>query len=261
MQEDLTILLEWLNANGISEFFENEIRPCVPEINKQSDKSLSGVANALVKQQNEIKRLNFMYGNYKEIRNSADNINSIDKLIEAINNLENYSNFRKAANNTVIIDGNTISKILIINDFPNDEDDVSGHIFSGSNGKLLAKIFESIRIKLSDLCFINLFFWRLPGNRMPIVEELEICKPFVEKLISLVNPELLVFCGNYGVSTLLETNKTISNIRGKILNYSNCYMYHDIKSIAIFGPHLILKNKLKKKDLWEDLLSFSVIFP
>lgn len=260
MQEDLTILLEWLNVNGISELFENEIKPCIPEINKQSDKSISGVANALVRQQNEIKRLNFMYGNYKEIRNSADNINNIDKLIEIINNLENYSNFRKTANNTVVIDGKTSSKILIINDFPNDEDDISGHIFSGSNGKLLAKIFESIRVKLYDLCFINLFFWRLPGNRIPIIEELEICKPFVEKLISLVNPELLVFCGNYGVSTLLEKNMTISNIRGKIINYSNCYLYRDIKSIAIFNPYLMLKNRLKKKDIWEDLLNFSYLF-
>lgn len=261
MQEDLTILLEWLNANGITELFEEEISPCITEINKQNDKSLSGVANALAKQQKEIRRSNFIYGNYEEIRNFADDVNSIDELIETVNRLENYNNFRKAANNTVIIDGNISSKILIINDFPNDEDDVSGHIFSGSNGKLLAKILESIRIKLPDLCFANLFFWRLPGNRIPIIEELEICKPFVEKMISLVNPELLVFCGNYGVSTLLETNTTISNIRGKILNYSNCYIYHDIKSIAIFGPYLMLKNKPKKKDVWEDLLNFSVIFP
>ena len=41
----------------------------------------------------------------------------------------------------------------------------------------------------------NTVFWRPPANRQPTLEEINICRPFVEKHIALIKPKLIVLVG------------------------------------------------------------------
>lgn len=261
MQEDLAILLEWFEANGISELFNENINheSMIDSVSDATEinhvpKDICSVVDALVKQQNSINKTNSIFGDNEQIREFANRVNNIDGIVNFANSFSGYENFRKTANNTIILDGNLSSQLLVINDMPDTEDDNSNEIFSNNSGKLLKNVFNSIFKKKEDICFLNLFFWRLPGGRQPIKEELNYCKPLVEKIISIIKPKFIVFCGSYGVSTFLENNKTIFNIRGKIVEYTNCYMQDKIKSTATYPPYLLLKNGIKKKDFWNDIL-------
>lgn len=239
MQEDLIILLEWLNANGIDEFFDDKIEE------KQD------IIKALANQQTDL--IVSSFNKLNDVKNQVDNLNDINSLLDFIKNANFYNNFRKLANNSIVIDGDINSKILIINDIPNDQDDITGKIFSGNDGVLLKNAFASIGV--DSYCLLNTFFWRLPGNRAPIKEELEICKPVVEKIISLLKPKIMILTGNYSSSTLIENNKTLLQIRGKNIDYTNCYMIDSIIATGIYNPNFILKNTSKKQDLWKILLN------
>ena len=256
MQEDVVILLEWLNANGISELFNDEI--CNNSSNENDNKikknTTTSMIEALAEQQKEIKSYNQILGKTSEIKNIIDQINTITKIIEFVNNSEFYNNFRTTASNTIVFNGNQNSDIMIINDLPNDLDDIDGNIFSGDSGILLNNMMKSINIEKSNYCLLNCFFWRLPGNRSPIKEELEICKPLVEKIISIIKPKLIIFTGNYSISTIFENNKTLVSTRGKFFDYTNCYLQNNIKITATYSPIFLMKNKIKKRDAWQDLL-------
>ncbi|MDR1425437.1 MAG: uracil-DNA glycosylase, partial [Rickettsiales bacterium] len=229
MQDGLITLLEWFVANGIGELFGNEIeadRYCFGTGDQgpkeRGPMGLESTIGALAKQQRELK--NLAHYDVRGVREAADHASGLDGLREAVNGLEIYDNLRRTANSTVMFDGDRNSKIVLINDVPNEEDDLSGHLFAGQSGVLLGKMLASIDINMSNVCLLNCFFWRLPGNRVPIKEELEICRPIVERILSFLEPKFIIFCGNYGVSTLLEQNKTIANVRGKLMSYSNCYL-------------------------------------
>jgi DNA polymerase len=246
MQENLAILLEWFAANGIAELFNNTVEPT-----RENGGGLGGIIRAFAEQQNEVKEFSIISG--VEPREVADRINNVGGLVENVLALELYSNFRKMANNTVIMDGNVDAKILIINDLPNDEDDANGRIFSGESGILLENMMRAIDIERRDFCLLNMFFWRLPGNRNPIREELDSCEPFVEKIISLIKPKLIILTGNYSTSALFEKNKTVLNIRGKFFEYTNCYLQEKIRITGLYSPVFLIKNKEKKREAWADL--------
>ena len=82
MQEDLIILLEWLNANGIDELFNDDVK----------DISLM---EALAEQQKNIKSPSQKYG----VRDYADRLNTLESLIDFVKINEIYNNFRKVSSN------------------------------------------------------------------------------------------------------------------------------------------------------------------
>jgi uracil-DNA glycosylase family 4 len=251
MQEDLVILLEWFIANGITELFNDNL-VAIDENIVREVRNTGNYIKDLARQQNEIRELGII-SNTKP-REVADKINNLDELLKNIINTDLYSNFKKTANNTIVIDGNREAKILIINDLPNENDDIDGKIFSGEVGILFNKMMKAIDLSPDDYCLLNTFFWRLPGNRSPIKEELNNCKPSVEKIISILEPSIIILTGNYSVSTLFEENKTLINVRGKFFDYTNCYLQNTIKITGMYGPAFLMKNQAKKKEAWDDLL-------
>ena len=234
MQEDLIILLEWLNANGIDELFNDNIKDV-------------GLMEALAEQQKNIKAP--LQKN--TIRDYADRLNSIENLIDFVKNNEVYNNFRKVSSNSVVFDGDLNADILIINDIPDDADDINGKIFSEEDGVLLKNIMKSINVDKYFL--LNSFFWRLPGNRSPIKDELDMCKPIIEKIVFLLKPKLIILTGNYSAYTFLGNGKTILSVRGKLLEYTNCYLQNSIPLTGIYSPTFVIKNNTKKQDLWHGL--------
>jgi DNA polymerase len=264
MQDDLVVLLEWFNANGINEIFDNFIdkddTPQQSSIMKPTeDKSLSNVFSTLIKQQNNLKQNTLLFNNFDKIRDLADNINTVDGIIKVAEQTDYYAEKRKLANNTIVFRGNLKPKILVINDLPSENDDLNNDIFYSDSGELLKKMFAAIDIVDNDFSLINSFFWRLAGGRNPIKEELQMCKPFVEKIISIIRPKIIIFTGNYSVSTLCEENQTIVKTRGKFFDYGNIYMHNTIKATSLYSPEFLLKNVNKKKDAWDDLQNIKKI--
>jgi DNA polymerase len=187
-------------------------------------------------------------------RDLANLANSLEELKKLLMNF-NGCGLKKLANKTVFADGNPQSSIMFIGEAPGSNEDAQGIPFCGESGKLLDNVLASINISREHNAYItNTVFWRPPANRQPTQEEIDICRPFVEKHIALINPKLIVLVGNVAATSLLGKNAGISKIRQEYYLYTNQYLSKPIQTTSIFHPAYLLRQPMQKKNTWYDLL-------
>ena len=64
-----------------------------------------------------------------------------------------------------------------------------------SPGYVIYEHLGAISLSETDTHITNVVYWRPPGNRVPTPQETLICRPFLERQIRLVRPELIVTVG------------------------------------------------------------------
>ncbi|MHC3897533.1 UNVERIFIED_CONTAM: uracil-DNA glycosylase [Wolbachia endosymbiont of Nasonia longicornis] len=187
-----------------------------------------------------------------EARKLASECGSVDELRSAVKSFEGCE-IKKTATNTVFSDGNPNAKIMLVGEAPGANEDLKGIPFCGASGMLLDKMLSAISLDRTKVYISNTVFWRPPGNRKPTDLELDMCRPFVEKHIALILPQILIFVGGIACYSLLDNTKTISNLRGRFHTYTNQYLSHSITTAAIFHPAYLLRQPAQKRLAWEDL--------
>lgn len=185
-------------------------------------------------------------------RELANNTNSLEELKKIVLKFDGCS-LKKMSTNTVFSDGNPNSDLMIIGEAPGNNEDLQGIPFCGDSGKLLNSMFKAININRENIYITNVLFWRPPGNRRPTKDELEICRAFVEKHIYFIKPKLIVLMGASAMTQMIETKKTITQLRGKFLEYDNCYLDQKIPIVTMFHPSYLTRQAMKKKLAWQDL--------
>ncbi|WHQ46823.1 MAG: uracil-DNA glycosylase [Candidatus Midichloria sp.] len=194
----------------------------------------------------------------------ADSTNSFQELCEVIKKFDGCE-IKKAATNTVIYDGQLGAKIMAVGEAPGANEDEQGIPFCGQSGKLLDNIFKSIGLSRKENLFLtNTIFWRPPGNRRPTSEEIDACRPFLEKMVFLLQPKLIIIVGSTAVESLLRIKPlSMNSLRTKNHLYSNCYLSpNTIEATTIFHPSHLLRRPAQKKVMWFDVLKiFKMIKP
>lgn len=150
-------------------------------------------------------------------------------------------------NSLVFGSGNPNATIMLIGEAPGAEEDLEGKPFVGASGQLLTKIIESIHLTRSEVYIANIVKCRPPNNRLPKTNEVDECEPYLEKQIELINPEFILTLGLTATNTLLRGKYTLSDIRGKVLEYKGR------KLIATYHPSALLRNPSWKRAVWEDV--------
>ncbi len=188
-------------------------------------------------------------------KKAAQEAKNLTELRQAIENFEGC-NLKKMATKTVFSDGNPNAKIMLIGEAPSNLEDLQGIPFCDDSGKILDEMFKAIHMSRTENFYItNVIFWRPPGNRRPTDEELAICRPFVERHIQLLNPEILVLVGSTAMNSVLGVNDQISNVRGQFFDFAPQFLSRSIKSFVIFHPSYLMRQPTKKKIAWLDMLT------
>jgi uracil-DNA glycosylase family 4 len=144
--------------------------------------------------------------------------------------------------------GRQHARMLLIGEAPGENEDMTGMPFSGRAGRLLTELLEEVDIDRQLQCYIaNIVKCRPPKNRKPEEEEIQACRPFLEKQIRSVNPEVIVALGGYAAQWLLGGTQPITKIRGKI------WSYRGIKVIPTFHPAYLLRSPEETKKVLDDL--------
>lgn len=186
-------------------------------------------------------------------RQAANAARTIDALRETLAGF-NECNLRFGAKSTVFADGNPNADIMFIGEAPGRDEDRQGLPFVGRAGQLLDRMLQAIGLDRSSSYITNIIPWRPPGNRTPTPLEIELCRPFVEQHVRLVNPKIVVLMGNVPTKTLLETNRGILSIRGTWSTYrSNSDT--DIPALPTLHPAYLLRNPVQKRLSWLDFLN------
>jgi uracil-DNA glycosylase family 4 len=186
---------------------------------------------------------------------SAAAAKTLPQLRKAVENFDGC-NLKKMATNTVFCDGNPTSKVMVIGEAPGNHEDLQGIPFCGDSGKVLDDMFRAINMTRAENFYItNVIFWRPPGNRRPTDEELAICRPFVERHIELLNPEVLVLVGATSMTAVLGIKDPVTQIRGRFMDFAPKFLSRKIKTFTIFHPSYLMRQPSKKKVAWQDMLA------
>lgn len=143
--------------------------------------------------------------------------------------------------------GNRNARLMFVGEAPGADEDAQGKPFVGRAGQLLTKMIEAMGMKREEVIIGNVNRCRPPGNRQPTLEEAAICRPFLFREISVIQPEIIVVMGNTALRNLLEIREGITRIRGKFQDFRG------IKVMPTFHPAYLLRDPSKKKETWEDL--------
>lgn len=216
-----------------------------------TDQALSILAKKFVTSE-KFQSLNEIVAKAKSLAQAAQ---TIDALRKAVENFDGC-NLKKMATNTVFADGNQNSKVMVIGEAPGNHEDLQGIPFCGDSGQMLNDMLGAINLTRQESFYVtNVIFWRPPGNRRPTDEELAICRPFVERHIQLINPEVLLLVGATSMSAVLGVNDPIGKVRGQFIDFSPKFLSRTIKTFTIFHPSYLMRQPSKKRVAWQDMLA------
>jgi uracil-DNA glycosylase family 4 len=152
-------------------------------------------------------------------------------------------------------EGNPNSKLVFVGEAPGADEDAQGRPFVGRSGKLLEKIINAMGFMRQDIYICNILKCRPPKNRNPKREEIEMCLPFLQQQLEIIQPEIIVALGASAAHTLLKTKKPIGELRGKFHDYYTSEGAEPIKLMPTYHPAYLLRNYNvdNRRRVWQDM--------
>jgi DNA polymerase len=112
--------------------------------------------------------------------------------------------------------GNPNARLLLVGEAPGAEEEACGQPFVGRSGRLLEAMLAAAGLDSDrDLYIANVIKCRPPGNRKPSRAEIEACRPWLERQIAMVRPQLVLLVGATALEALLGIRGGITRLRGQ----------------------------------------------
>jgi uracil-DNA glycosylase family 4 len=178
---------------------------------------------------------------------------TLDELRGALESFEDCA-LKQTATNLVFGDGGPDARVVLIGEAPGAEEDRQGVPFVGQSGQLLNRMLASIGLPRAQVFISNTVFWRPPGNRSPTTAEIAACLPFVERIVELVDPELLVALGGAAAKSVLGINESVGQLRRRWLSFSTPRLARPVPTKVTFHPAYLLRSPGQKRLAWHDML-------
>lgn len=235
----------------------------IPEIAKVSIQSVENEApkpkvikrkpeSVVVKDKSAVAEID-IFGNENIKREEWEFAETLDELNAKINTCTKCG-LSKLRTNFVFGVGNPNADVVVIGEAPGADEDAQGEPFVGRAGQLLNKILEATGFKREEVFILNILKCRPPGNRNPAPDEAELCRPYLDKQLKLINPKLLLLLGKVASETLLKTKEPLNKLRGKVHDYKGW------KLMITFHPAALLRNPNWKRPTWEDMQQFKALY-
>jgi uracil-DNA glycosylase family 4 len=115
----------------------------------------------------------------------------------------------------VFADGNPDADLMFIGEGPGYHEDIQGLPFVGAAGQLLNRLLGEIGLRREEVRITNVVLCRPPGNRDPMPDEIEACRPYLQEHVELVDPKVVCTLGNFATRVILARPVAISRVRGE----------------------------------------------
>jgi uracil-DNA glycosylase family 4 len=110
--------------------------------------------------------------------------------------------------------GNLDADLVFIGEAPGFHEDQQGEPFVGAAGQLLDTLLGEIGLDRTGAAIVNIIKCRPPGNRDPLLDEIEACRPYLEAQLAYMRPAVMVTLGNFATKYILEQPIGITRARG-----------------------------------------------
>ena len=187
---------------------------------------------------------------------NSEKYSSLDELFKDMMKMKDDP-LANAGTNVVISRGNPQARLMIIGEAPGPQENIQGKPFVGRAGQLLDKILEAGGFNPETDVFITNSVFRLPPGedgkafRKPTDKEIEYYRPYVNEIIRLADPLIMLLTGNVACQSIL--GKTgITSLRGKWTQMDSRWV------MPIYHPSYLLRNPSKepgspKAQMWDDI--------
>jgi len=195
-----------------------------------------------------------------ETQDQEDNMAVAEKAAELEKIADQVKQCRKCElgslrTNTVPGEGNPNARIMFIGEAPGADEDAQGRPFIGRAGQLLDKIIKGCGLKRSDVFIGNILKCRPPENRDPRADEIISCLPYLQRQIEILDPEIIIALGAHAAKTLLNTTKSIGQLRGQFHEYYTGIGKPPVKLMPTYHTAYLLRNysQENRRKVWEDM--------
>lgn len=155
------------------------------------------------------------------------------------------------ATQSVIGEGSTKARLMLVGEQPGDQEDLQGHPFVGPAGKLLARALEQAGIPRDKVFVSNAvkhFKFELRGKRRihktPTQREVAACHHWLEDEIAIVRPQALVALGATAAMSLMGRRVPVMSERGHWLVREE----DDRKVLVTLHPSALLRTLPEERE-------------
>jgi uracil-DNA glycosylase len=159
---------------------------------------------------------------------------------------------KATAKNLCFYRGAAKAPLMVIGEAPGRDEDQEGRPITSVEGQLLDRMLAAIGLDEATAHVTNIVYWRPPGNRTPSPQEARVCRPFLDRQIQLVAPDVVLLLGGTAAKFMLDVPDGILRLRGKWRELEVAGT--KIRAIASLPPSYLLKTPAAKRQAWADLL-------
>jgi len=173
------------------------------------------------------------------------------KLIALKDRMESDNSLplRSGATNLVFGQGNIDSPVMFIGEGPGRWEDMKALPFVGNAGALLNQLLQSVELPREEVFITNVVHHRPPSNRDPLPEELSSYGRYLDKMIKIINPSIIVTLGRFSMAKFIS-GVTITNVHGKPRKI--VWKDKEIVVVPMYHPAAGLRNGEIKRRLFDD---------
>ena len=176
----------------------------------------------------------------------------IDALFAMLDGLD--TPLRATASHTVRPGGALDSGLMFVAEAPGPDEDRAGVALAGPAGERIRRILATAGLGADRFAYAHLLPWRPPGGRPASTTELELCLPFLHRLLALARPRCLVLLGTSPARTLGGLDGSIRRLRGKWAEPAFPGV-GPLPCLPMLKPEEWLASPASKRDTWADLLT------
>jgi uracil-DNA glycosylase family 4 len=152
------------------------------------------------------------------------------------------------------------AKTMFIGEGPGRQEDLEGRPFVGRAGKFLDECLQSIGIQRKQVFITNIVKCRpteKSGNwikdRKPATEEIAACKPYLDKQIELLGPEVICTLGDTARSQIFKRfgleEDTIGHLHGRL------FLAGSVRVVPLYHPAAALYDNSLRQIIMIDFQS------
>ena len=185
-------------------------------------------------------------------RTAAREARTLDELRAVLESFDGCA-LKATAKSLCFYRGKPQARLMIVGEAPGRDEDIQGKPFVGRAGQLLDRMLAAIGLGEDDVHITNVVYWRPPGNRTPTPQEVQVCRPFVDRQIELVAPDVLMTLGGPAATALLGMEGGIMRARGRWREVM--IGGRAVPAMPTLHPAYLLRTPVAKRQAWRDLLA------
>ena len=159
---------------------------------------------------------------------------------------------RRTARSTLFGLGEPGSRLAIVGDVPDRDEDAEGVPFAGSGGAMLQRMLGAIGVDVDDTYRLSASPWSASGRFQLQPDDKAMLAPLLARHVELARPELVLLMGGTATELLLGPGPGTRSLRGR---WSETTVgEHPVGVLPTFAPRLLIAQPQQKRLAWADLL-------